>query len=70
MYRCLRASATATFARTNRRPQDTHDTWTPARYLVTFVEGTIMLARTYRDQTLLTRHLGWVNEYLAQNLGS
>jgi TetR/AcrR family transcriptional repressor of nem operon len=52
------------------RPQGTLDAWTLARYLVTVVEGAIMLARTYRDRTLLARHFGCLKEYLAQNLGS
>ena len=41
-----------------------------ARYVVTVIEGAIMLARTYRDRALLARHLGCLKEYLAQNLGS
>lgn len=52
------------------RPQGTLDAWTLARYLITVVEGAIMLARTYRDRTLLARHFGCLKEYLAQNLGS
>src|SRR5258707_1372616 len=40
------------------RPKGTLDTWTLARYLITVVEGAIMLARTYRDPTLLDRHCG------------
>ena len=52
------------------RPERALDTWTLARYVVTVVEGAIMLARTYRDRTLLARHFGCLKEYLAQNLGS
>ena len=52
------------------RPQGALDAWTLARYLVTVVEGAIMLARTYRDRTLLARHFGCLKEYLAQSLGS
>jgi TetR/AcrR family transcriptional regulator, transcriptional repressor for nem operon len=52
------------------RSQGGLDTWTLARYLVSVVEGAIMLARTYRDRTLLARHLGCLKEYLAQKLGS
>jgi len=52
------------------RPHGALDTWTLARYLVTVVEGAIMLARTYRDRTLLARHFGCLKEYLAQSLGS
>jgi hypothetical protein len=37
--------------------------------VVTVIEGGIMLARTYRDRTLLARHFGCLKEYLAQNLG-
>jgi hypothetical protein len=53
-----------------RQRRGTLDTWTLARYLVTVVEGTIMLARTYRDRTLLAQHFGCLKEYLAQTLGS
>jgi TetR/AcrR family transcriptional repressor of nem operon len=52
------------------RPQSALDAWTLARYLVTVVEGAIMLARTYRDRTLPARHFGCLKEYLAQSLGS
>jgi TetR/AcrR family transcriptional regulator, transcriptional repressor for nem operon len=52
------------------RPQGALDAWTLARYLVTVVEGAIMLARTYRDRTLLARHFGCLKEYLAHTLGS
>jgi TetR/AcrR family transcriptional repressor of nem operon len=55
-------------ARQGRR-QGTLDTWTLARYLVTVIEGAIMLARTYRDRTLLARHLYYLKEYVTQNLG-
>ncbi len=54
----------------HRRPHGTFDTWTLARYLVTVVEGAIMLTRTCRDRSLLAQHLGCLKEYLAQKLGS
>jgi hypothetical protein len=46
------------------------DAWTLARYVVTVVEGAILLARTARDRTLLARQFACLKEYLAQNLGS
>lgn len=52
------------------RPKGSPDAWTLARYLVTVVEGAIMLARTYRDRTLLARQFACLKEYLAQSLGS
>ncbi len=52
------------------RSKGSPDAWTLARYLVTVVEGAIMLARTYRDRTLLARHFGCLKEYLVQNLRS
>lgn len=46
------------------------DAWTLARYVVTVVEGAIMLARTHRDGTLLARHFDCLKEHLRINLGS
>ena len=51
----------------SRRPPDA---WTLARYVVTVVEGAIMLARTHRDRTLLARHFDCLKEHLTKNLGS
>jgi TetR/AcrR family transcriptional repressor of nem operon len=52
------------------RPEGLPDAWTLARHVVAVVEGAIMLARTYRDRTLLARQFSCLKEYLAQNLGS
>lgn len=46
------------------------DAWKLARYVVTVVEGSIMLARTYRDRALLPQQMSCLKEYLAQKLGS
>lgn len=51
------------------RPSGAPDAWTLARYIVTVVEGAIMLARTTRDKTLLARQFSFLKEHLAQNLG-
>ena len=51
----------------SRRPPDA---WTLARYVVTVVEGAIMLARTHRDRTLLARQFDCLKEHLTKNLGS
>jgi TetR/AcrR family transcriptional repressor of nem operon len=48
------------------RSQGTLDAWTLARYLLTVVEGAIMLARTYRDRTWVARHFGCLKEYLVR----
>jgi TetR/AcrR family transcriptional repressor of nem operon len=45
------------------------DAWTLARYIVTVVEGAIMLARTCRDSTLLDQHFCCLKEFLGQILG-
>jgi TetR/AcrR family transcriptional regulator, transcriptional repressor for nem operon len=50
-----------------RRPPDA---WMLARHVVLVVEGAIMLARTYRDRTLLARHFDCLKEHLTSNLGS
>jgi TetR/AcrR family transcriptional repressor of nem operon len=52
------------------RPAGSPDAWTLARYVVTVVEGAIMLGRTYHDRTLLARLFSCLKEHLAQNLGS
>jgi TetR/AcrR family transcriptional repressor of nem operon len=52
------------------RPKGSRAAWTLARYIVTVVEGAIMLSRTCRDRTLLDQHFGCLKEFLAQNMGS
>jgi TetR/AcrR family transcriptional repressor of nem operon len=52
------------------RPNEVVDTWMLARYLVTVIEGAIMLARTYRDKSLLDGHFRYLKEHLARNLRS
>jgi hypothetical protein len=51
------------------RPRGSPDAWTLARYIVTVVEGAIMLSRTCRDRTLLNQHIACLKEFLAQNVG-
>jgi TetR/AcrR family transcriptional repressor of nem operon len=46
------------------------DAWTLARYVVTVVEGAIMLARTHRDPTLLARHFDCLKEHLTKSFGT
>jgi TetR/AcrR family transcriptional regulator, transcriptional repressor for nem operon len=41
-----------------------------AQYIVTVVEGAIILGRTCRDRTLLPQHFACLKEYLAEILGS
>jgi TetR/AcrR family transcriptional regulator, transcriptional repressor for nem operon len=52
------------------RPRSAPDAWTLARYIVTVVEGAIMLGRTCRDRTMLAQHFACLKEYLTKNLGS
>jgi TetR/AcrR family transcriptional repressor of nem operon len=52
------------------RPRGSPDAWTLARYIVTVVEGAIMLARTCRDRTLLNQHFAYLKEFLGQKLRS
>ena len=53
-----------------RRPKGSPDAWTLARYIVTVVEGAILLGRTCRDRTLMAQHFACLKEYLTKNLGS
>ena len=40
------------------------DTWELARYIVTIIEGAIMLSRTQQSQQLLDRHFEFLKEHL------
>lgn len=51
-----------------RCPKRHIDTWDLARYVVTVIEGAIMLARTRQDRHLLGRHFAHLKEYLKQSL--
>jgi TetR/AcrR family transcriptional regulator, transcriptional repressor for nem operon len=46
------------------------DAWTLARYVVTVVEGAIMLTRTHRDRTLLAQHFDCLKEHLTKYFGT
>lgn len=48
-------------------PERHLDTWALARYIVSIVEGTIMLARTQQDRQMMERHFGYLRDYLKQS---
>jgi TetR/AcrR family transcriptional repressor of nem operon len=49
-------------------PKRQVDTWDLARYIVTVIEGAILLARTQRDHRLISRHFDHLEAYLEQSL--
>ncbi len=50
------------------RPGQHLDTWPVARYIVSIVEGSIMLARTRRDRQLMERNFDFVKEHVRWSL--
>ena len=49
-------------------PKRPVDTWDLARYVVTVIEGSILLARTHQDRRLLGRHFDHLKQYIKQSL--
>jgi TetR/AcrR family transcriptional repressor of nem operon len=58
--------AAARKSRPRRRP----DTGALARYIVSVIEGSIMLARTGRDPQMISRNFEYLKEHLRQVLGT
>jgi TetR/AcrR family transcriptional repressor of nem operon len=58
--------AAAKKSRPRRRP----DTGALARYIVSVIEGSIMLARTGRDQQMIRRNFEYLKEHLRQTFGT
>jgi TetR/AcrR family transcriptional regulator, transcriptional repressor for nem operon len=46
------------------------DTAALARYIVSVIEGSIMLARTHKDRQMMARHFDYLKEHLRQALGA
>jgi hypothetical protein len=49
-------------------PKKHVDTRELARYIVTVIEGSIMLSRTFRDRQMLKRHFDQLKEHLRRSL--
>jgi len=52
------------------RPAQEVDTRQLSRYIVTVIEGAIMLSRTYAESDLVVRQFHMLKEYLKQSLGA
>jgi hypothetical protein len=64
---CLDAAMARQTARLPEEPVDTPDL---ARYIVTVIEGAIMLSRTRHDRRLVAQHFDHLKRYLSQVLSA